>query len=290
MPAGGRPTVRSRRLGTALRRYREAASLDQEFAAEKLGGSASKVSRIESGQVTAKPGDVHLLLSLYGVKDQAVVDYLVHLARNSNKRGWWMDETLPSDFAEYVSLEADASHIRAWQTSFIPGLLQTPDYVRTLAQQSSLNIYTPEAEAAFVKLKEERKKVINENGTHFSAVIWEPALTAPMPSATVHRGQLHHIATVAQQPNVTVQVLPLEEWKACHYSSHFVMLSFGPEPAPSAVVIESATGTMLQEDPEGVAKHAHIFEVLRSAAMTPDQSIKFIQDAADSISENKEED
>ncbi|MFC5720004.1 helix-turn-helix domain-containing protein [Streptomyces gamaensis] len=290
MPAGGRPTVRSRRLGATLRRYREAARLDQDHAAEVIAASKSKISRIESGQVTVKPGDVRLMLELYGVTDLAVAKHLEQLARDSNKRGWWMDDAqLPGEFADFVSLESDASYIRTWQNLFIPGLLQTPDYLRTLTRHASVTTYTPQAEDAFVKVKEERRRAVNRNGAHFAAVIWEPVLTAPMPSARVHREQLEHIAKVAQQSNVTIQVLPLAEWKAAHLASHFVVFSFGPELAPEAVAFDSATSTVIQEDPDDVVKHVRIFEALRSAALTPDRSIEFIQDAANSIPESKED-
>ncbi len=41
--------MRSRRLGSALRRLREAARLDQQQAAEYIGGSKAKISRVEAG-------------------------------------------------------------------------------------------------------------------------------------------------------------------------------------------------------------------------------------------------
>ncbi|MFE5871866.1 helix-turn-helix domain-containing protein [Streptomyces roseifaciens] len=289
MPAGGRPTVRSRRVGAALRRYREAAKLDQQDAAEMIAGSKTKVSRIEAGQVTAKPGDVRLLLDLYGVKDQKVRDHLEQLARQSNKRGWWMDHQLPAQFADLVSLEGDSSYIRTWQPLFIPGLLQTPDYLRTLTRHSSLAVYTTDSEEAFLKIKAERKRAINENGAHFAAVIWEPALTAPMPSPKVHRDQLGHILDVAQKPNVTIQVLPIHEWKAAHMASHFVVYSFGPEPAPEAVAFDTPTSTVILEAPDDVVKHVRIFEALRSAALTPDQSMQFIRTAIEGIPESEKE-
>ncbi|MFI1184617.1 helix-turn-helix domain-containing protein [Streptomyces sp. NPDC020799] len=281
--------MRSRRLGKALRQYREAAKLDQQHAADHIAGSKTKVSRIEAGLTTAKPGDVRLMLELYEVTEPTVVKHLEQLARDSNKRGWWMDHQLPDQLADLVTLEGDASYIRNWQPLFIPGLLQTPDYLRTLTRHSSLNVYTPEAEESFLKIKEERRRAINEKGAHFAAVIWEPALTAPMPSSEIHREQLNHIVDVAQKPNVTVQVLPLSEWKAAHMASHFVVYSYGPEPAPEAVAFDTPTSTVILENPDDVAKHVRIFEALRSSALTPDQSVDFIRTAMKGIPESEKE-
>ncbi|MER5358965.1 helix-turn-helix transcriptional regulator [Streptomyces sp. NPDC002785] len=291
MPAGGRPTVRSRRLGAALRRYREAAKLDQQHAADHIVGSKAKISRIEAGQVSARPGDVRLLLELYGVQDRATYQRLEQLARDSNKRGWWLNfswVTREAGFADFITLETDATFIRTWQPLFIPGLLQTDDYLRTL-MSSDLTVHTVESVDEAVAMRRMRRSLIEEDGARFAAVIWEPALTAPMPSPKVHREQLLHILNVAQRQNVRVQVLPTSEWRAAHLSSHFVMLSFGPEPAPEVVAYDTTTSTVLLEDLEEMAGHARIFEALTAAALTADQSLAFIRKTLRDIPENEKE-
>ncbi|MFF2923000.1 helix-turn-helix domain-containing protein [Streptomyces celluloflavus] len=291
MPAGGRPTVRSRQLGAALKRYREAAKLDQQHAAEHIVGSKAKISRIETGQVSARPGDVRLMLELYGVEDRDVYRRLEQLARDSNKRGWWLNfpwAIKDEGFADFVTLETDATYIRAWQPLFIPGLLQTDDYIKAL-MSLSLTVHSPEMVDEAVAIRQARRKTIEESGAQFAAVIWEPALTAPMPSRKVHREQLLHIHNVAQRRNVSIQVLPVSEWQAAHLSSHFVMFNFGPEPAPQAVAYDTTTSSVLFEDPEDMATHAQIFETLRSAALTPDQSLSFIRQAMKDIPESERE-
>ncbi|MEV0281622.1 helix-turn-helix transcriptional regulator [Streptomyces sp. NPDC050610] len=289
MPAGGRPTVRSRRLGTALRRYREAAKLDQQHAAEHIVGSKTKISRIEAGQVSARPGDVRLLLELYGVEDRNVCRRLEQLARDSNKRGWWLNypwATKEEGYADFITLEADATYIRTWQPLFIPGLLQTDGYVKALMDLSLMR-HSPEDVDEMVAIRQARRQTIEEGGAQYAAVIWEPALTAPMPSRKVHLEQLLHIDNVAQRQNVSVQVLPFSEWQAAHLTSHFVMFSLGPEPAPEAVAYDTTTSTVILEDLEDMAKHARIFEALRSAALTPEQSLVFIRKAIQGISESE---
>lgn len=278
MPAGGRPTVRSRRLGAALRRYREAAKLDQQHAAEHIAGSKTKISRIESGQVSARPGDVRLMLELYGVEDRGVYAQLEQLARDSNKRGWWLDYpwALKAEYADVIALETDATYIRTWQPLFIPGLLQTPAYIEALLD-ASLTVYASEAIEEMVAIRQARKRVIQEDGARFAAVIWEPALTAPMPSIGDHREQLVHIREIAQRQNVSIQILPISEWRSAHMTSHFVMYSFGPQPAPEAVAFDGTTSTVILEDLDEMEKHAQIFEALRSSALTPEQSLSFIQ-------------
>lgn len=66
---GHGPVVRRRKLGAELRRQRALAGLTSDEAARRAGWHQSKVSRIETGRSGVKPGDVELLLDVYGVRD-----------------------------------------------------------------------------------------------------------------------------------------------------------------------------------------------------------------------------
>lgn len=132
------PTVLRRRLGSELRRLRERSGLQAKDAANALGFSPAKVSRIESGSITLKEVDVRALLKLYGVADESDLRQFVSLARQSTQRGWWHDygNTLPEWFQTYVGLEGDASLIRTYEPELVPGLLQTRDYARAILEVS----------------------------------------------------------------------------------------------------------------------------------------------------------
>jgi transcriptional regulator with XRE-family HTH domain len=51
-------TIRRRRLAVELRRLRERAGLTGDEAAERLGWSDSKISRIETHRIGVKPADL----------------------------------------------------------------------------------------------------------------------------------------------------------------------------------------------------------------------------------------
>ena len=61
------PTLRARRLALELLRRREAAGLTREEAARQLEWSTSTIFRIETGRSRPQPGNVRVLLELYGV-------------------------------------------------------------------------------------------------------------------------------------------------------------------------------------------------------------------------------
>ncbi|MFF2922045.1 helix-turn-helix domain-containing protein [Streptomyces celluloflavus] len=271
MPAGGKPTVRSRRLGTALRRHREAAGLDQADGAEAIMKSATKISRLESGQTSASALEVRTLLDRYGVADHDERTRLDEWARRSNERGWWIDfpETVSPDYADHITLESDATYIRTWQPVRIPGLLQTPDYAEAVIAIGP-TVIAPERVAKRVEVRRERQRRIVEGGAHFTAIIWEPALTA-LPRQ-VRTAQLAHLLEAGQRQNITVQILPGAESVTAGMSGPFSAFSFGVEATVEAVTLENLANTTVVEAPTDLTLYVNVFDQLRSVALSPDKS------------------
>ncbi|RSS51425.1 helix-turn-helix transcriptional regulator [Streptomyces sp. WAC01280] len=290
MPAGGRPTVRSRRLGSALKRLREAAGVDQSVAAQAILRSVTKVSRLESGQVSASALEVRTLLDCFGVQDEDERRRLEELARASNQRGWWLDyqETLRPDYADHITLESDSTYIRSWEPSLIPGLLQTPEYAESVIS-SGPSFIPPERIAQLVKVRQERQRRIEEGGVHFTAIIWEPAVSALRHDPAVRDGQLRRLLDAGQHQNVTVQILPAAASKTAGMSGAFVAFSFGIEPNVEAVAVRTAAHTTVVEAPEDLAAYVNVFDQLRSAALSAEESAERIRQTLGGAPDQMEE-
>lgn len=196
--------------------------------------------------------------------------------------------TITSEFADFVTLEADASLIRTWQNVFIPGILQTPAYTRTLIEAGPLVVPDEHIEE-IVKIRQERQRAIREAGALFAAVVWEPAFTSPMPDRSAHREQLEQVIRIAQQKNTTIQVLPQNQWGPARLAGHFVTFSFGNESAPEVVAIDSLNNTVIIEDADELANYAYVFDALRSAALNPEDSLAFLQMAIRQIQQEEGE-
>ncbi|MEU4147204.1 helix-turn-helix domain-containing protein [Streptomyces parvulus] len=278
MPAGGRPTVRSRRLGAALRQYRHAAKLDQPQAAEIIAASQARVSRLESGHVTARVIEVRLLLDAYGVTDPEVRTKLEELAKHSKNRGWWLEhaEHLRPDYVDHIALEDDASYIREWQPVMVPGLLQTPAYAEAVIAGGP-HYLEPERIAQLVQVRVGRQAKIEEGGASYTAILWEAVLAQPLVSVETHKEQLSAILEIGQRKNVTVQVLPFSAGVLAGYSSAFYSFSFDEEPTVEAVAMDNLRGTSVLEGAEDLAAYANAYDLLRSSALAPDASAKLIR-------------
>ena len=138
MAAVPSPTVRRKRLGTELRRLREQACLTCEGVGQRLDCSGTRISRIETGRISVRPGDVRELLEIYGVTGEEA-GALVELAREARRKGWWhrFGPVMPSWLEPYLGLEAEAARLRDFQSMVLPGLVQTEDRsASTILRQS----------------------------------------------------------------------------------------------------------------------------------------------------------
>ncbi|MGW3568246.1 helix-turn-helix domain-containing protein [Streptomyces sp. NPDC000941] len=280
MPAGGRPTVRSRRLGAALKRYRQSAKLDQPQAAEVLGVHQTRVSRIESGHVTARIIEIRALLSAYDVDDPRVRIKLETLAKNANRRGWWLEHAahLRQDLLDHISLEDDATHIREWQPALIPGLLQVPAYAEAVIT-SNADFIDPDKVPKLVEVRGDRQARIDEKGgaANYTAIIWEPVIIHPIVKVEIHQEQLAHVLEVSKRQNVTLQVLPISAGVKATMPSAFSCFSFDAEPTVEAVTLDNLRGSSILEGTEDLTAYTLAFDQLRSAALAPEASAKLIR-------------
>ncbi|MER6816430.1 helix-turn-helix transcriptional regulator, partial [Spirillospora sp. NPDC000708] len=128
------PSVRRRRLSRELRKLREAADMTADQVSERLEWSQGKLSGMETNKWRRpNPRDIRDLCELYGA-DEAATEALMAMARESRKRGWWEEDFGDVLGSAYVGFEQEARTLHTYQPLVIPGLLQTPAYVRALAR------------------------------------------------------------------------------------------------------------------------------------------------------------
>src|SRR5579862_1901306 len=158
------PTVRRRRLGSELRKLRDANSLKLEEVAAALGVAPSTLSRIETGKAPTKSAYLNRMLEMYGVTDAGQRQVLVDMAREGHRKGWWAayDDVLPSGFDIYVGLEAETAAIRSYEISVVQGLLQTTDYARAVLSEEFPR-HTVEQIDRMVDLRVQRQRRFSED-------------------------------------------------------------------------------------------------------------------------------
>jgi hypothetical protein len=285
VPAGSGPTVRRMLVGAQLRRLRTDKGLTREQAGEAIRASEWKIHRLENGQVGFKDRDIVDLLALYGVHDPVeVADFLV-LARQANAPGWWhhYGDLLPQWFRAYVDLESAARLIRTYEGQFVPGLLQTEDYMRAVVGGGHLDDLPEEAEHR-VQLRLGRQALLErEDAPRLWAVVDEAALRRPVGGPRVMRAQLERLIEAAELPNVTLQVLPFAAGAHPAMVGAFSVLRFADQELPDVVYVEHLTSALYLSKQEDVDQYLHVMESICVRAAPPDRTAKIVGGVLDEL-------
>jgi transcriptional regulator with XRE-family HTH domain len=270
----GGPTVSRIVLGTQLRRLREASGISREAAGTAIRASHAKISRLELGRVGFKERDIVDLLTLYGVTDPRERAGYLGLATQANVRGWWQQNSdlLPGWFEMYLRLEQEASIIRTYQVQFVPGLLQTPDYAREVILAGNRAVPSHELDRR-VQLRVDRQKILTEPGApQFWAVLDEAALSRPLGSSAIMQQQVEYLLAMAEQPNVTVQVLPFRLGGHAAAGGPFTILRFAARDLPDVVYLEQLNSAVYVDKRSDVEEYLAVMERVSVQAETPERS------------------
>src|SRR5215216_2180503 len=281
----GGPTVRRMLVGAQLRRLRTEMGLTREEAGEAIRASEWKIHRLENGQVGFKERDIIDLLHLYEVTDPDEVAAFLLVTREANTPGWWQHygDVLPRWFRTYVDLESAARLIRTYEGQFVPGLLQTDDYMRAVVQGAHLDESSEEL-GRRVRLRMARQTLLTrEHPPRLWAVVDEAALRRPVGGPEVMRGQLERLLEATKLPNVTLQVLPFEAGAHAAMVGAFSVLRFPDQELPDVVYIEHLTSALYLNKPEEVERYLDVMEYLCVDSQPPARTVALLERIMDEV-------
>jgi transcriptional regulator with XRE-family HTH domain len=200
-------------IAQRLKQARTAAKLAGKELAERAGWSPSKVSRLEAGQQMPSSVDIDVWAERtdLGADDTASLHRLLDEVQSA--RSEWARRLrggMASVQLDYKALEAESARICYFDTTWIPGLLQTRDYARMVAtMMADLHRTSRDEIEAAVAVRMERQQCLYDTGKQFELLVAEPVLRWLLCPPDVMRGQLDRLQTVIGMPNVRFGVLPL---------------------------------------------------------------------------------
>lgn len=278
------PTLRARRLALELLRRREASGLSREEAARQLEWSTSTIFRIETGRSRPQPGNVRVLLDLYGVTG-AERDGLIQLAREARQPGWWHSfrDVLSNPYEVYIGFEGGATTIRNFEPIVVPGLLQTEAYARATFKGGPRELDSDEIEAR-VEVRMARQQILaRDDRPRLWTVTDEAVIRRAVGGTDVMRDQLRHLVDAAEQGKTTIQVVPFHAGAHSGTTGPFVILDFPEATDPAIVYVETLAGDIYLEQLPDVERYTIAFERLLAAALHPDDSVRLIEQAASEL-------
>ncbi|WP_328403900.1 helix-turn-helix domain-containing protein [Nocardia sp. NBC_00403] len=274
-------TAGLRRLSVLLFDMREQSGLSKEEVSSKTGINITTLYRIETAQARPQRRTLMAMLDLYGVTELQREDAL-ELLSDALKPGMSRpyEASLTDVYAAYINFESEALSARHYQTSFIPGLLQTEQYAIAVIDTSM-----PKLEASALERRArarlDRAAVLTKTDPlELWVVLDEAAIRRMVGGPEVMNGQLMRLLEEIKKKNVILQILPFGAGAHPGMAGSFTLLDF-PNPAdPELVYVEGIAGDELIEGHTEIRRFGVIFDQLRAMALSPRDSIALINEAA----------
>ncbi|MBX6722541.1 MAG: helix-turn-helix transcriptional regulator [Dactylosporangium sp.] len=196
-----------------LRTIRLQAGLASKDLAAKVGWAPSKVSRIENGHQQPTPADIAAWLHAAGApadRTPAIIALLEEARLSQRQWKRRMQRGQAPVQANYNELVQRSTLIRHFETVYVPGLLQTPDYARrVLTEMVTLHhLDVADVEAA-VAVRIQRQSFLYDMSKRFEFLLAEPVVRWLLCPPDVMRAQIDRLQTVVGLPNVRFGILPL---------------------------------------------------------------------------------
>jgi transcriptional regulator with XRE-family HTH domain len=264
-------------LGNALRDLRLSAGLTVAQAAVALECSDAKISRLENGQRGANARDVRDLCQIYGVPDEQREE-LMAMSRESRSIDRTNSTTIFAKFSTYLALETTAVTLRSFESTIIPGLLQTERFARHVMNDTWDLTETEVEDRIRVRMERQRRLtarfrplrahfIIDEN------VLWRP-LGQDAAAAAAREEQLDRLVWASRLPNVTVQVIPYDVGLYPGIeASTLILLNFEEGSKQSTVCyLEGILMELFLRGQNEIDSIAQKFDRMRELALSPEQS------------------
>jgi transcriptional regulator with XRE-family HTH domain len=241
-------------VATRLRLLRVQAGLSGKRLADANDWAQSKVSRIENGKQPPSDVDIEAWLrtcnadladleELRRLRDDARIAHATFRSR--------MREGQEKVQESYNDLVQRSQLIRHFETVYVPGLLQVPDYARrVLTEMISLHDLEIDDVDAAVAARMQRQQMIYDPTKNFEFLLGESALRWLIVPPAVMRAQLDRLQTVIGLERIRFGILPMRAEIAITPQNSFQIYSNDDDPV---VAVETFIGETFHRDDEAVA-------------------------------------
>jgi len=236
-----------------LRAHRAQAGMSRDELAAKVSYSPSLIAMIETGRRSPSRKLAELLDGVFSLPGT--------FARLEKRL---RDVPFPASFRPFVPHEAEATSLRSYENSLIPGLFQTEDYARAVLSTRP-NTAEDEIEELVAARMQRQDVLSREEPPLIWSLVDEAALHREVGSPEIMREQLAHLADLSRRPNVTIQVVPYSAGPHSGLLGAFVIAEM--DDSPPIAYLETAAEGETAEDPVVLGRLALTFDTLRSKAL-----------------------
>lgn len=269
-------------LGAALRALRQASGKEAKAVARSAVMSTAKLSKIENGRVAPATTDVERILTALDVSPEIKAEYLaVARAQATEATAWRLFRRMGyhKKQEQIRALESSMTLLRLFQPSLVPGLLQTPEYIRAVLEPKGL---TDEQLSRTVSARIERQRVLYDTSKALHFVVTEPVLRWRLLPPAMMAGQLDRIVSVSRLPNVDVRVVPLDAPQRDVPGHSFVIRD------DRVVTVETTHAEVVVTDPRDVSLYVEKFDRFASVSLAGDAMRDLVEGIRDAFLRERE--
>ncbi|MFF0783017.1 MULTISPECIES: helix-turn-helix domain-containing protein [unclassified Streptomyces] len=267
--AGRRPEDETGRgivvaFGQTLKTLRLREGLEREEFGRRLGYSASTVAAFEQGRRIPSPRAIERADEVLGAGG------LLCLWKEQVERAQY-----PVFFQGMAALEKEAMELLAYDTLVVNGLLQTEEYMRALLTMRRPPLKQDTIEQRVTARLARQDILGREPAPLLSFVMDESVLRRRYGGRDVQRGQLEHLLLIGAERSVQLQVMPLSSEESAGVDGPFTVVI--RQDGKQFVYAEAQGTSALETDPARAAVTAARYGIIRSQALTPRESMAFVE-------------
>ncbi|MFB7375576.1 Scr1 family TA system antitoxin-like transcriptional regulator [Streptomyces sp. NPDC056222] len=184
-----------------------------------------------------------------------------------------------SYFHQVAELESVATKICEFESTAVPGLLQTSEYARAVVRAS--NPLAPDEDVEETVEGRISRSAILKGATRpvYWVILHETVLRIPVGGPVVMTQQLNHLMAHVHERKALIQVLPYAAGAYPQMGKPLKLMEF--EDAPPTAYTEAVYSGNLLDDPAVVKRAQAAYDLLRAAALSPGASLALIESAAE---------
>jgi hypothetical protein len=259
-----------------MRIRRERARLSAADVSRGLGWPQSKTSRIEAGLYPVSDIEVSYYLGWCRVPADEVATLLELKDIDRRDPGFWTP--LSTSMRSLVYHESTATRSTSYESSVVPGLLQTEPYVEALFRGGGF----PERKfASGVKARLDRQQILDRPMPgEFIFYIHEQALRLTVGSLSTMHEQLLHLVLAAAREHIAIRVVPMSAGAASGaFEGSFRLFEFSKRDRP-LLYLSSWVGGLFIDDASYISGYRGLVPKLADIALSLGQSRELLASLA----------
>lgn len=264
-----------------MRALRVASGKEARAVARGALMSPSKLSKIENAKLAASAADVERILTAIGVSDEVKVEYTeAARAAATEATAWRIPKRtgVHQGQQDAKALEAQMSMLRLFQPALVPGLLQTPEYIRAVLHRHDL---TDDSLARTMQGRLDRQTILYDDSKSMR-FITESVLRWRIVPLPIMAAQLDRIVSMSRLPQVDIRVVPLDVRQYDVANHAFVIRD------ARMVTIEAVHAEMVVTDPRDVALYVEKFEGFDRVALSGNEMRSMVEAIRDDFLRQQE--